>query len=98
MITQTKGMLPFMHALQFTARIPVFDANVRVGDLYDEPAPCRDRAGLLAEMDRHGVERALIYHAQAEVLSPIEGNLYRNYSGCVKLDRHLPHQDGPFIV
>lgn len=65
-----------MTSLQFITRVPVFDANVRVGDLFDEPAPCRNRAGLLTEMDRHGVGRALIYHAQAETISPIEGNLY----------------------
>lgn len=65
-----------MSSLNFTARVPVFDANVRVGDLCDEPSPCRDRAGLLAEMDRHGVARALIYHAQAETISPIDGNRY----------------------
>ena len=65
-----------MCSLHFTARVPVFDANVCVGDLSAEPAPCRDRAGLLAEMDRHGVGRALIYHAQADTLSPIEGNRY----------------------
>lgn len=52
-----------MTSLTFTSQVPVFDANLRVGDRHDEPAPCRDRAALLAEMDRHGVERALIYHA-----------------------------------
>lgn len=65
-----------MTSLNFKSRVPVFDANVRVGDLLDEPAPYRDRAGLLAEMDRHGVERALIYHAHADNVSPIEGNNY----------------------
>jgi hypothetical protein len=62
-------------SLTFRPRVPVFDANVRVGDLHDQPAPCRDRAALLAEMDRHGVERAVIYHALTEEISPIEGNL-----------------------
>ena len=65
-----------MTSLNFKSRVPVFDANVRVGDLLDEPAPYRDREGLLAEMDRHGVERALIYHAHADNVSPIEGNNY----------------------
>ena len=65
-----------MTSLNFKSRVPVFDANVRVGDLLDEPAPYRDRAGLLAEMDRHGVERALIYHAHADNVSAIEGNNY----------------------
>ena len=65
-----------MTSLNFKSRVPVFDANVRVGDLLDEPAPYRDREGLLAEMDRHGVERALIYHGHADNVSPVEGNNY----------------------
>lgn len=63
-----------MSSLTFQPRVPVFDANIRVGDRHDEPSLCRDRAALLAEMDRHGVERAVIYHAQTEDISPIEGN------------------------
>jgi hypothetical protein len=63
-----------MTSLSFKSRVPVFDANVRVGDLREEPSPCRSRQALLAEMDRHGVERALIYHAQAETNSPLDGN------------------------
>jgi hypothetical protein len=62
-------------SLTFRPRVPVFDANVRVGDLPDVPSPCRDRAALLAEMDRHGVGRAVIYHALTEEVSPIDGNL-----------------------
>jgi hypothetical protein len=65
-----------MTSLNFSTRVSVFDANVRVGDLRDEPSPCRDRHQLLAEMDRHAVERALIYHAQAESISVIDGNCY----------------------
>jgi len=64
-----------MTSLTFRPRVPVFDANVRVGDLSAQPAPCRDRAALLAEMDRYGVERAVIYHALTEEVSPVEGNL-----------------------
>jgi len=64
-----------MISLSFRPRVPVFDANVRVGDLPGQPAPFRDRAALLAELDRHGVTRAVIYHAHAEEVSPIEGNL-----------------------
>lgn len=63
-----------MTALNFTSRVPIFDANLRVGDRHDEPAPFRNRAALLAEMDRHGVERALVYHALTEWNSPTEGN------------------------
>ncbi len=65
-----------MTSLNFKPRTPVFDANVRVGDLREEPSPCRSRDELLAEMDRHGVERALVYHAQAETISSIDGNCY----------------------
>ena len=65
-----------MPSLHFTAQVPVFDANIRVGDAHNELSPCQNRTQLLAEMDRHGVERALIYHAQTETLSPIDGNLY----------------------
>ncbi len=63
-----------MVSLNFKARVPVFDANVCVGDPHDVPSPCRNREQLLAEFDRHGVDRALIYHAQTEALSPIDGN------------------------
>lgn len=63
-----------MPSLNFKAQVPVFDANVRVGDRRDEVSPSRNRGQLLAEMDRHGVDKALIYHAQGELLSPIEGN------------------------
>ena len=58
----------------FGPRVSVFDANVRVGDLHYEPSLCRSREQLLAEMDRHGVERALIYHAHTEEVSPVDGN------------------------
>lgn len=63
-----------MMALAFQPRVPVFDANVRVGHRHDEVSPCPDRAALLAKMDRHGVGRALVYHAQTERISPIDGN------------------------
>ncbi|MEZ4734349.1 MAG: hypothetical protein R3E79_45235 [Caldilineaceae bacterium] len=65
-----------MNTFIFQPRVPVFDANIRVGDRHDDPSPCRDRAALLAEMDRHGVERAVIYHAQTEEISPLEGNQF----------------------
>lgn len=60
----------------FQPRVPVFDANIRVGDLHDEPSVCRNRDQLLAEMDRHGVDKALIYHAHTEELSPVDGNRF----------------------
>jgi hypothetical protein len=64
-----------MAALGFRARVRVFDANIRVGDRHDEAVACREPAQLLAEMDRHGVGRALIYHAQSDDISPVDGNV-----------------------
>lgn len=61
-------------ALRFSARVPVFDANVGVGHRHDRPAPFESSTDLLKEMDRHGVERALIYHVQGESISSIDGN------------------------
>lgn len=63
-----------MNGLNFKPRIPVFDANVGVGHQYNRPAPFDDAAGLLNEMQRHGVGRALIYHVQGESISGLDGN------------------------
>lgn len=52
----------------------VIDANVGVGDRRDRPSPVRDAAELLAEMDRHGVDRALVYAVQGEDISALDGN------------------------
>ena len=61
-------------SLSFEPRVPVFDANVCVGDGRKEASPCRTRRDLITEMDRHRVQRALIYHAQTEEGSSIVGN------------------------
>ena len=63
-----------MTSLNFQPRVPVFDANIGVGHRQDQPAPFEDAAGLLEEMHRHGVERALIYHVQGETISAVQGN------------------------
>jgi len=63
-----------MASLNFKATVPVFDANVGVGHRYNQLAPFEDPAGLLEEMQRHGVARALIYHAMGENISCITGN------------------------
>ena len=65
---------PTIGHLSFRARVPVFDANIGVGHCHDRPSPFADVAGLRAEMQRHGVERGLIYHLQGETISAIEGN------------------------
>ena len=63
-----------MGTLNFKPRVPVFDANIGVGHRYDQPAPFNDAAGLLDEMNRHGVGRAVIYHVQGESISTLQGN------------------------
>ncbi|MXY50884.1 MAG: amidohydrolase family protein [Gemmatimonadetes bacterium] len=65
-----------MSSLNFSPRVPVIDANVCVGNHHTGPSPCQSPAQLLDEMDFHGVERAVIYHAQGEQISPTDGNEY----------------------
>ena len=45
-----------------------------MGDTHVVPSPCRNRDQLFEEMDFHGVGRAVIYHAQTEEISPVDGN------------------------
>lgn len=63
-----------MKSLSFKPRVPVFDANVQVGNPHNEVSPCPDRKSLLEEMDIHGIERAVIYHALSDLTSPVDGN------------------------
>ena len=63
-----------MSTLNFYPRVPIFDANIGIGHRHDRPSPVTDADQLLKEMDRHGVERALIYHVQGELISAIDGN------------------------
>ena len=65
-----------MPSLSFSPRVPVIDANVCVGNHHTGPSPCQSPAQLLDEMGFHGVQRALIYHAQGEQISPTDGNVY----------------------
>ena len=65
-----------MPSLSFSPRVPVIDANVCVGNPHTGPSPCQSPTQLLEEMDFHGVQRALIYHAQGEQISPTDGNMY----------------------
>jgi len=64
-----------VNSLNFQSRVPVFDANIGVGHRHNRPAPFEDSAGLQKEMQRHGVERALIYQIQGESISPLDGNV-----------------------
>ena len=63
-----------MTSLNFQPRVPVFDANVGVGHRHDRPSPFSEAKELLEEMQRHGVDRAVIYHLQGEAISAIRGN------------------------
>jgi predicted TIM-barrel fold metal-dependent hydrolase len=60
--------------LNFCCERSVLDANVGVGDRRELPSPVRDADQLLAEMDRHGVDRALVYPLQGEQVSALDGN------------------------
>lgn len=61
-----------MPSLSFKAQVPVFDANVCVGELADKPADNLEE--LLAEMHRHGIDRAVIHHIRGEEISDVEAN------------------------
>ena len=63
-----------MSSLSFSPRIPVIDANVCVGNHYTGPSPFQSQAQLFDEMGYHGIDRAVIYHAQTEEISPTDGN------------------------
>jgi predicted TIM-barrel fold metal-dependent hydrolase len=65
-----------MPSLRFSPRVPVIDANVCVGDHHTGPSPYRTRAQLFDEMDFHGIGRAVVYHAQTEEISPVDGNRF----------------------
>jgi len=60
--------------LSFKAQVPVIDANIGVGHDFNRPAPFETPEELLAEMQRHGVERALIHHQHGVTLSAVTGN------------------------
>jgi len=63
-----------MPSLNFSPAVPVFDANVCIGDY--ENVSLEAPSDLLAEMDRRNVDRAVVYHAlgHARATSPITGN------------------------
>ena len=63
-----------MHSLDFHPTVPVFDANIGIGHRHDRVAPFADADELLVQMQRQGVDRALIYHVQGEAISAVDGN------------------------
>ena len=60
--------------LDFTPSVPVFDANVCVGVRHDKRAVVDTADDTLAEMERAGVGRALVYSPHAAYWDPEEGN------------------------
>ena len=60
--------------LDFRPQAPTFDANAALGRRHDRRVAVDDAAGLLAEMDRVGVERALVYAPHAAAFDSAEGN------------------------
>jgi predicted TIM-barrel fold metal-dependent hydrolase len=61
-------------SLSFKSHIPVFDANIGVGHRHNRRYPYDTPERLLEEMARHGVDRALVYAVQGELISPTQGN------------------------
>lgn len=56
-------------------QIRFFDCNARLGrSRRPRPTEFTTKQGLLGEMDRCGIERALVYHAESLQLSPSLGN------------------------
>jgi len=62
-----------MSALYFSPSVPVFDANIRVGNPRDAFSDAWSREQVALEMQRHGVGRAVVFHAHAESISPQVG-------------------------
>ena len=60
--------------LSFKPAVPVFDANVALGRRYDRAVSVDTAAGTLTEMDRLGVQRALVYSPHAASFDTAEGN------------------------
>ncbi|MCX6994055.1 MAG: amidohydrolase family protein [Kiritimatiellaeota bacterium] len=84
-------------------KMDFFDANVFIGrPMKALPKPLRNSAELLAEMDRAGIEKALVWHIVAHDGTPEEGNelLGREISGQKRLCgcwTILPPQTGEVI-
>jgi hypothetical protein len=58
-----------------TNLLPLFDANCMIGrSTVPRPGEPQTAEDLLRVMDRFGIAEALVFHAQAKELSPLEGN------------------------
>lgn len=64
---------PRMAAVDFHPSVPVFDANLRVGNPRDAYSEQWSRENVLQEMQRHGIGKALVFHAHSESISPLVG-------------------------
>ena len=60
--------------LDFAPWVPVVDANVGVGHPYNRPAPFDNPRQLREQMQRNGVERAVVYHVLGESLDTVHAN------------------------
>jgi predicted TIM-barrel fold metal-dependent hydrolase len=60
--------------LAFKPVVPVFDANAALGRRHDRRVAVDTPAGMLKEMDRAGIGRALVYHPHAVGYDSTEGN------------------------
>lgn len=60
--------------IPFRPSVPVFDGNAALGRRHDRRVALETPAALLAEMDRCGVGRALVYHPHAANYCTREGN------------------------
>ncbi|MBI3945200.1 MAG: amidohydrolase family protein [Armatimonadetes bacterium] len=66
--------MPVDVSVPFRPAVPVFDGHAALGRRYDRRADLDTPEDLLAEMDRCGIERALVYHPHAAHYSTREGN------------------------
>lgn len=60
--------------LRFHPQVPVFDAQICVGSGRSAIGLAATRGALQADLDRHGIGRALVYHVHGEECSPTHGN------------------------
>ena len=60
--------------INFRPAVPVFDANVALGRRHDRRVPVDTATGTIEEMDRVGVQRALVFSPHAAAYDAREGN------------------------
>ena len=60
--------------LDFKPSVPVLDANMALGRRHDKPVNVDSVEGARSEMDRAGIQRALVYAPHAAIFDSGEGN------------------------